>query len=100
MNSSLHVSDGLKQPIVYSRKDHIISRKQISNAALRVLYGLNDNGYRACLVGGGVRDLLLGRAPKEFDIATDARPEKSREIFNNSRLIWRRFRLAHVRFGR
>ncbi len=100
MNSSLHVSDGLKQPIVYSRKDHIISRKQISNAALRVLYGLNDNGYRACLVGGGVRDLLLGRAPKDFDIATDARPEKIREIFKNSRLIGRRFRLAHVRFGR
>jgi poly(A) polymerase len=100
MNSSLDVSDGFKKPIIYSRKDHAISRKQISSAALKVLYGLNDNGYRACLVGGGVRDLLLGRAPKDFDIATDAHPEKIRQIFKNSRLIGRRFRLAHVRFGR
>ena len=100
MNSSPDVSDGSRKPIIYSRKDHTISRKQISGAALKVLYGLNDNGYRACLVGGGVRDLLLGRVPKDFDIATDAHPEKIREIFKNSRLIGRRFRLAHVRFGR
>ena len=100
MNSSLDVPDGSRKPIIYSRKDHTISRKQISSAALKVLYGLNDNGYRACLVGGGVRDLLLGRVPKDFDIATDAHPEKIREIFKNSRLIGRRFRLAHVRFGR
>ncbi|MAJ11613.1 MAG: poly(A) polymerase, partial [Thiotrichales bacterium] len=98
MNSSLDVSDGSRKPIIYSRKDHTISRKQISSAALKVLYGLNDNGYRACLVGGGVRDLLLGRVPKDFDIATNAHPEKIREIFKNSRLIGRRFRLAHVRF--
>jgi poly(A) polymerase len=100
MNSSPDVSDGLNKPIIYPRKDHTISRKQISNAALKVLYGLHDNGYRACLVGGAVRDLLLGRAPKDFDIATDAHPEKIREIFKKSRLIGRRFRLAHVRFGR
>ncbi len=100
MSSSPEETGVSKKPVIYSRKNHSLSRKQISSAALKVLYTLSDNGYRACLVGGGVRDLLLGRAPKDFDIATDARPEKVREIFRNSRLIGRRFRLAHVRFGR
>lgn len=84
---------------VYGRDEHIISRRHISQAALKVLYRLDGAGYRACLVGGGVRDLLLGREPKDFDIATDALPEQVRELFRNSRLIGRRFRLAHVRFG-
>jgi len=65
-----------------------------------VLYGLKDAGYQAHLVGGGVRDLLLGRRPKDFDIATDAQPEQVKAVFRNCRLIGRRFRLAHVHFGR
>ena len=68
--------------------------------AVKVLYRLHDAGHRACLVGGGVRDLLLGREPKDFDIATDARPEQVHKLFRNCRLIGRRFRLAHVQFGR
>ncbi len=68
--------------------------------ALKVLYRLKDAGFEAYLVGGGVRDLLLGREPKDFDIATSARPDDVRGLFRNSRLIGRRFRLAHVHFGR
>lgn len=67
---------------------------------MKVLYRLKSAGYQAHLVGGGVRDLLLGREPKDFDVATDASPEEVREVFRNSRLIGRRFRLAHVQFGR
>lgn len=81
------------------REQHTLSRKQISRGALRVLYGLKDAGFRACLVGGAVRDLLLGRQPKDFDVATDATPEEVRKLFRNCRLIGRRFRLAHVVFG-
>ena len=77
-----------------------MSRANISKPALKVLYRLKDAGYAAFLVGGGVRDLLLGHRPKDFDVATDARPEEVRALFSNSRLIGRRFRLAHVRFGR
>ena len=65
-----------------------------------MLYRLRQSGYQAFLVGGGVRDLLLGREPKDFDVATDARPDEVRGIFRNCRLIGRRFRLAHVHFGR
>ncbi|MEO8459736.1 MAG: polynucleotide adenylyltransferase PcnB [Dokdonella sp.] len=85
---------------VVERADHTISRKNISNSALRVLYKLNEEGYAAYLVGGAVRDLLLGGHPKDFDIATDATPEQVRALFRNCRLIGRRFRLAHVVFGR
>jgi tRNA nucleotidyltransferase/poly(A) polymerase len=77
-----------------------VSRANISDNALKVLYRLRKEGYEAYLVGGGVRDLLLGREPKDFDIATDAHPEDIRAIFRNCRLIGRRFRLAHVHFGR
>jgi poly(A) polymerase len=77
-----------------------VSRANISPNALKVLYRLKDSGYQAHLVGGGVRDLLLGREPKDFDIATDAHPEDIRRLFRNCRLIGRRFRLAHVIFGR
>lgn len=87
-------------PAVIARADHGISRANISRNALKVLYRLREAGYRACLVGGGVRDLLLGREPKDFDIATDARPEQVHHLFRNCRLIGRRFRLAHVHFGR
>jgi poly(A) polymerase len=82
------------------RDAHCISRKDISPNALRVLYRLRDAGYGAYLVGGAVRDLLVGGHPKDFDIATSATPEEVRQLFRNSRLIGRRFRLAHVVFGR
>lgn len=85
---------------VITREEHGISRKQISDNALKVLYRLNSSGYEAYLVGGGVRDILLGQAPKDFDIATNATPEQVRKLFRNCRLIGRRFRLAHVMFGR
>jgi len=88
------------EPRIIARPDHNISRADISDSALKVLYRLKDCGYRACLVGGGVRDLLLGVQPKDFDVATDASPEEIKKIFNNARLIGRRFRLAHVRYGR
>ena len=87
-------------PHIIERNHHNISRKNISRNALKVLYKLNDAGYAAYLVGGGVRDLLLERRPKDFDIATDATPEQVKRLFRNSRLIGRRFRLAHVFFGR
>jgi len=82
------------------RSEHNVSRDDISDAALKALYRLNKLGYRACLVGGGVRDLLLGKKPKDFDIATSATPDQVSIIFKNCRLIGRRFRLAHLRYGR
>ncbi len=86
-------------PIIVPRPEHRISRSQISPHALKVLYRLKQSGHQAYLVGGGVRDLLLGQEPKDFDIATDATPEQVRGVFRNCRLIGRRFRLAHVFFG-
>jgi poly(A) polymerase len=86
--------------VIIPRNQHIISRKSISDAALKVLYRLSNSGHRACLVGGGVRDLLLKKSPKDFDVATDATPEEIRALFKNSRIIGRRFRLVHIRFGR
>ena len=82
------------------RDQHPISRKDISPNALRVLYRLRDAGFSGYLVGGAVRDLLVGGHPKDFDVATDATPEQVRQLFRNCRLIGRRFRLAHVVFGR
>ena len=82
------------------RDGHTISRKDISPNALRVLYRLRDGGFAAYLVGGAVRDLLVGGSPKDFDIATDATPEQVKSLFRNCRLIGRRFRLAHVVYGR
>jgi len=87
-------------PVVIPRPEHNISRANISENAVKVLYRLKKAGYQAHLVGGGVRDLLLGREPKDFDIATDATPEEVKQVFRNCRLIGRRFRLAHVHFGR
>ena len=89
-----------RDPLIISRPDHTISRKQISSAALKVLYGLKEAGYDAYLVGGCVRDLLLGHEPKDFDVATNASPEQVNKVFRRSRLIGRRFKLVHVRFGR
>jgi poly(A) polymerase len=90
----------LPEPTVIARSEHCVSRKAISSSALKVLYRLNEAGFASYLVGGGVRDLLLERHPKDFDIATDASPEEVKELFRNCRLIGRRFRLAHVVFGR
>lgn len=81
------------------REQHAISRKDISENALKVLYRLNKAGYEAYLVGGGVRDLLLGKKPKDFDVTTSATPDQVRKLFRNCRLVGRRFRLAHVMFG-
>lgn len=81
-----------------SREDHPISRKNIPENVLKVLYRLHRNGYKAYLCGGSVRDLLLARQPKDFDIVTDARPQEIRRLFRNSRIIGRRFRLVHILF--
>jgi poly(A) polymerase len=86
-------------PLIIPRSEHSISRSAISPNALKVLYRLRDAGYQAFLVGGAVRDLLLGITPKDFDVATNALPEEVRHLFRNCRLIGRRFRLAHVHFG-
>ncbi|TWI12536.1 poly(A) polymerase [Lysobacter ruishenii] len=82
------------------RDQHNVSRKDVSPNALRVLYRLREAGFGAYLVGGAVRDLLVGGHPKDFDVATDATPEQVKQLFRNCRLIGRRFRLAHVVFGR
>jgi len=86
-------------PDVVPRAAHSISRAHISPSALKVLYRLKEAGYQAFLVGGAVRDLLLGLEPKDFDVATNAHPEQVKQLFRNCRLIGRRFHLAHVRFG-
>ena len=88
-----------KGPVVYTRPEHCISRKNIDPDALKVLYRLSSLGYTAYLVGGGVRDLIMGRTPKDFDVGTSASPNEVKRAFRNCFLIGRRFRLAHVRFG-
>jgi poly(A) polymerase len=95
-------SDAAQRPAarIIPRAEHSISRSAISPNALRVLYRLREAGYEAFLVGGCVRDLLIGITPKDFDIATSALPEEVKRTFRNCRLIGRRFRLAHVFFGR
>ncbi|EGN75290.1 poly(A) polymerase [Idiomarina sp. A28L] len=90
----------LPQPIKIPRSEHPISRQDISENALKVLYRLNKGGFDAYLVGGCVRDLLLGVTPKDFDVATNASPEQIKSLFRNCRLIGRRFRLAHIVYGR
>ncbi|MEO9944322.1 MAG: polynucleotide adenylyltransferase PcnB [Paraglaciecola sp.] len=82
------------------RSEHPVSRDAISDNALKVLYRLHNSGYQAYLVGGCVRDILLGKEPKDFDVTTDATPEQIKGLFRNCRLIGRRFRLAHIVFGR
>jgi poly(A) polymerase len=86
-------------PVVRTRSQHSISRRDIDPDALKVLYRLARRGQVAYLVGGSVRDLLLGRKPKDFDVSTDARPRQLKSIFPNCFLIGRRFRLAHIRYG-
>jgi len=86
-------------PKIVPRPEHVLSRKLIDPEALKVLYRLNQSNYTAYLVGGSVRDLLLGRKPKDFDIGTSAQPYEVKKLFRNCWIIGRRFRLAHVRFG-
>jgi len=88
------------QPVgtVIDRSEHSISRRRIPENVLKVLYRLHRSGYRAYLCGGSVRDLLMSRQPKDFDIATDAHPTEIRRLFRNSRIIGRRFRLVHIIF--
>ena len=87
-------------PRILPRSEHNVSRKDIDPDALKVLYRLKNSGYVAYLVGGGVRDLLLSRKPKDFDISTTAHPHQVKKLFRNCFIIGRRFRLCHVRFGR
>ena len=89
----------MSQPVIVPRAGHTISRKQIDPDALRVLCRLHENDYLAYLVGGSVRDLLLGRRPKDFDIGTSAHPYQVKKLFRNCWIIGRRFRLAHIRYG-
>jgi poly(A) polymerase len=95
--SSARASDGA---IIIPRDQHTISRKNISPAAIKIIRQLEDAGYSAYLVGGGVRDLLLGSHPKDFDVATNAKPEEVRRLFRSARIVGRRFQIVHVRMGR
>ena len=88
-----------RAPRIIPRSGHPISRSSVSPNALRVLYRLHEAGFQAFLVGGCVRDIMVGQHPKDFDVATDALPEEVRRLFRNCRLIGRRFRLAHVIYG-
>ena len=87
------------EPTIVPRAAHTVSRRHIDSDALKVLYRLHDSGYVAYLVGGSVRDLLLDRRPKDFDIGTSAQPHQIKKLFRNCWIIGRRFRLAHVKFG-
>ena len=86
------------EPKVIDRDEHSVSRKHFSESARKVLYRLNSKGYLGYLAGGAVRDILLDLDPKDFDVVTDARPNQIRKVFRNSRMIGRRFRLAHIYF--
>jgi poly(A) polymerase len=87
------------QPVIVPRAEHTLSRQHIDQDALRVLYRLHQSDFAAYLVGGSVRDLLLGRRPKDFDIGTSAHPHQVKRLFRNCWIIGRRFRLAHIRYG-
>ncbi|WP_226666156.1 polynucleotide adenylyltransferase PcnB [Microbulbifer aggregans] len=86
--------------VVIPRNDHAISRRDISRAALTVMKRLQEAGFQAYIVGGGVRDLLLNGHPKDFDVATDATPEQAKQLFRGARIVGRRFRILHARIGR
>src|SRR3982751_3744498 len=87
------------EPVVIPRSEHALSRRDIDPDALKVLYRLHEHRYTAYLVGGSVRDLLLGRHPKDFDIGTSAHPYQIKKLFRNCWIIGRRFRLAHIKYG-
>lgn len=88
-----------RKPRIYTRDEHAVSRRDIDPDAIKVLYRLNNRGHVAYLVGGSVRDLLVGRKPKDFDVSTAAHPNRIKRLFRNAFLIGRRFRLAHIKFG-
>ena len=89
----------MAEPTIVPRAEHTISRRDVDPDALKVLYRLHEHHYIAYLVGGSVRDLLLNRRPKDFDIGTSAHPHQVKKLFRNCWIIGRRFRLAHVKFG-
>lgn len=89
----------VKKALIYTQKEHSISKELIDSNALRIISQLRDYGFDAYIVGGAVRDLILGIKPKDFDIVTDATPAKIKKIFRNSRIIGKRFRLVHIFFG-
>ncbi|MCI5607074.1 MAG: polynucleotide adenylyltransferase PcnB [Spirochaetia bacterium] len=89
----------IKKAVVYTSTEHTIKVENIDPDALQIIHRLRDAGFTAYIVGGAVRDLLVGNKPKDFDIVTDATPSKIKRIFRNSRIIGRRFRLVHVVFG-
>jgi poly(A) polymerase len=94
-NSVSHTSAAQR----FSKRTHGINKRHISPSALKTIEGLQQAGFEAFIVGGAVRDLMLGKVPKDFDIATDATPEQVRQVFRRSRIIGRRFRIVHVMFG-
>jgi len=94
------LNTAVRQPNIVPRNQHCVSRKALSEAAIKVLYKLSKAGFRACLVGGAVRDVLIGKKPKDFDVTTDATPQQIRDLFRNSRIIGRRFQIIHIRYGR
>jgi poly(A) polymerase len=98
--STLNSSESGPQPRIISRQEHGIQSRKVSVSACKVIERLQQAGFSAYIVGGSIRDLLLGQTPKDFDVATSATPEQVKELIRNARLIGRRFRLAHVRFGR
>src|SRR6202022_4267004 len=98
MSDERIASSEQERAVVGDQSDHPISRRQIPENVLKVLYRLHRSGYRAYLCGGSVRDLLMDRLPKDFDVATDAHPMECRRLFRNSRIIGRRFRLVHIIF--
>src|ERR1700752_3749262 len=89
----------MSDPVIVPRAEHTLSRRLVDPEALKVLYRLKQAGFTGYLVGGSVRDLLLGRKPKDFDVGTSAHPYQVKKLFRNCWIIGRRFRLAHVRFG-
>ena len=89
----------MAEPTIVPRSQHTLSRRDVDPDALKVLYRLHEHNYIAYLVGGSVRDLLLQRRPKDFDIGTSAHPHQVKKLFRNCWIIGRRFRLAHVKYG-
>ena len=89
----------VRQALVYTKDEHKIALEKIDIEAVKIIQRLNSQGFEAYIVGGAVRDLLIGHVPKDFDIATSAEPSKIRKMFRNSRVIGRRFRFVHIYFG-
>ena len=100
MITQIAESQNLMEPVYLTSKSLGLNKSLISRHAMTVLKGLRQKGYDSYLVGGCVRDMLLGLEPKDFDVATNASPEQVRQVFRNGRIIGRRFKIVHVRFGR